>query len=187
MGTKGATNSQDTVVGTITSNVIKTAKVPVFAIPQTVEYKDFKNIVLSEDFEQHDMGAIKMIKELSDQFNAHVYLLHINEAKDMYDHNRQHNYPMIKFFTRYYENFSFSFTDHDLNKFACIENFIETKKIDLVCMIVRPKEISGHNFEQSLINYVALDAKIPLLTFPKEMQQSLDDLIVLKRPKNFID
>ena len=125
-----------------------------------------------------------MIKQLSDLFKAHVYLLHINEAKDMYDHNRKHNYPMIKFFTHHYDNFSFAFTDHTLNKFTSLENYIESNDIDLVCMIVRPKEISGHDFEQNLINFVALNAKIPLLTFPKEMEQSLDNLTILKRSDN---
>lgn len=181
MGTKGATNSEKAKYGTITSNTIINAKVPVFAIPSDVTFKAFKNIMIAEDFEQHDTKAIKQVKEIADFFQAHVYVLHVNEAKDLYSEKRKQNYSKIKFASRNYDNFTFEFCNHESSKFNSFETYIEEKNIDLVAMFVRPSIIAQHQFDHSLTNYMALAAEVPLLTFPKETQHSIPKTIAYKR------
>ncbi len=165
MGTKGATNSEDLKMGTVTSNIIAKSKVPVLAIPAEAVYQDIQKIALAEDFEKADTEPIELIKQIAKLFNAYLSVLHISEVKDNINQVRTQNYYKIKHQNvRDLANVSFDVVN-GRDKVLALDQFIEDENVDLLAMVSRnPKTAQT----ESLLGQMVLHADIPILAFPNQ-------------------
>lgn len=81
MGTQGTSGALDTFIGSITSNVIDSAKIPVLAIPEGFDFEDIKNVTFAWDKGTVSDSAISSLRSFGESFNLPVNVLHISDKK----------------------------------------------------------------------------------------------------------
>jgi len=160
MGTKGASKLLDRMWGSVTSNVIKSAKVPVLAIPNNAEYRDFKKIVYATDFDAKDEIVLKKIEAFRDMFNANVSVLHVGQNDNEKEIHRKKG--MLDSLGE--SNIVHSLLLYEVDQESVvegIESFIENNDLDLLVMLTH----DNYWFHKSVTKRIALKTEIPILVY----------------------
>lgn len=79
MGTQGTSGAMDTFIGSITSNVIDNAKIPVLAIPEGFDFDDVTNVTFAWDKGNVSSVAIASLKSFGESFDLPINVLHISD------------------------------------------------------------------------------------------------------------
>jgi K+-sensing histidine kinase KdpD len=66
IGTKGASGLREVLIGSVTSNLMKTSGCPVIAVPENYKYSRPKNIVFAADLRKAESSqSLKALSELA--------------------------------------------------------------------------------------------------------------------------
>lgn len=79
MGTKGSSGLKSVFLGSYTSNIMKSSKCPVLAIPSVSKFKIPKKITFASNYKPNELVAIKSLLELNKIFNAKIKILHVDK------------------------------------------------------------------------------------------------------------
>lgn len=83
MGTLGASDIAEKILGSTAAAVSKKSEIPVMVVPGHAVFKGFKQIGLATDLEAApDSRALHYIKALCAQFASKLTLLHVRESED---------------------------------------------------------------------------------------------------------
>ena len=91
MGTRGKSQKDMDLIGSVTGEVIEVNKVPVLAIPENVPFEDLseaKNIAFATSFNQRDLVALDEFMEIIKPYNAHIHLFNISTSKNEWNEIR---------------------------------------------------------------------------------------------------
>ncbi len=91
MGTRGKSQKDMDLIGSVTGEVIEVNKVPVLAIPENVPFEDLseaKNIAFATSFNQRDLVAFDEFMEIIKPYNAHIHLFNISTSKNEWNEIR---------------------------------------------------------------------------------------------------
>ena len=77
MGSKGKSNLEDKLFGSVASTVILESGIPVLVIPSDCSYSDFKSIIFTTDYRDHDLEALQYTIDFAALFDAKITILHI--------------------------------------------------------------------------------------------------------------
>jgi len=77
MGTQGATNAIDKMLGSVTSQVIQESQVPVLAIPNGTHYTPINRIAYATDFQAKEEKAVGQLGEMARSLGASVAAVHV--------------------------------------------------------------------------------------------------------------
>ncbi|MFT4523655.1 MAG: nucleotide-binding universal stress UspA family protein [Bacteroidia bacterium] len=89
MGTKGATNAMDVMMGTTASAVASKASVPTLVVPEKAEFEEFKKAAYATDYTKDTDQNLARFLEFMAPFNAKCMAVHI--LKDSVDSNEMLN------------------------------------------------------------------------------------------------
>lgn len=79
----------ETIFGSFEEDIFKNAKPPILAIPQNIEFKEFKNIVFPTDLNQDYINQFKLMWPTVKNLNHRISFLHVmNHEKKNY-HSKQ--------------------------------------------------------------------------------------------------
>ncbi|NNC95663.1 MAG: universal stress protein [Chitinophagales bacterium] len=163
MGTKGS-DSTDSAIGSVTSEVIKEAERPVLAVPKQAGYKPIKKVVYCIDYEGYDKPTINSLASFAGHFDAEIVVVHINSEPQYFDSSRWTNFQRMVNDAYDYENMRFEFLNHE-DILKGIDEYIEGKDIDLIAMLTRNYHLLDRVFPSSMTRSMVLKTKIPLLAF----------------------
>ena len=82
MGTKGSSGIKDKLIGSNAASVLKTIKLPVFAIPTNYNKAAINQICFSYDGAAVDQNDVKLMLEVAKQHELPIKVLHVNLKND---------------------------------------------------------------------------------------------------------
>ena len=91
MGTRGKSQKDMDLIGSVTGEVIEVNRVPVLAIPENVPFtdlRDAKNIAFATSFNQRDLVAFDEFMEIIKGFDLNIHLFNISTSNDEWNEIR---------------------------------------------------------------------------------------------------
>ncbi|MBK9150091.1 MAG: universal stress protein [Saprospiraceae bacterium] len=162
MGSTGEGDAFKKVFGSLSTDMIKSAKCPLFIIPPGATYQTPKSVVFASGSVKTDSNNIFDTAKMCSKFGADLKVLHVHTGENEYDEQAVHemlkaNFPVLNFDIRIIRAekildglaLCLKETDHDIVAFTKVHrNFL------------------AELFHESISEHFALYSKKPLLIFP---------------------
>lgn len=165
MGTHGASGLQRAFLGSNAYSVVKNVNCPVIALPEDADITKMKKIAMSGDYKKTPAAhCIEPIIALSQAFFAHIYIIHIDQDKNL-DHDEV---EMAKSLQKYLKKVKHSFhfkRDYDVEE--GLLSFVKEEKIDLLTMISRHHSFLDRIGHASETKKMIMDIPMPLMIMPE--------------------
>ena len=165
MGTRGKSQKDMDLIGSVTGEVIEVNKVPVLAIPENVPFEDLsevENIAFATSFNQRDLVAFDEFMEIIKPYNVHIHLFNISTSKDEWNEIRLTG--VNEYFKRQYPEAHITHTvlaDGDL--LLAIEKFVRDEHIDVIALSTYRRNILARMFNPSIARKMLFHTDTPLL------------------------
>ena len=164
MGTKGASNMIDRWFGTTAQTVIKTAKCPVWIIPNRTHIHFPKKILYAADFQEDEIVATHKVLGMAKPLEADCKVVHIH---DYFEENT------AKIIQRKINNLQYAFDEENVSFknvnyvdiIQGLENYIHSYKPDVLALAVHEKSFLSKIFDASVSKHFIQEAKLPMFTF----------------------
>ncbi len=164
MGTKGESNFEDTILGSITSNVIRKSNKPVLAVPEGTSFNGINKIAFATNYDEGDKDAIHKLLEITQNFpDAQIKALHVRAEDENDEQNANQLKEMIKN-EPYGDRVTLDSVESD-NVEEGINQYIEENNVDIVAMLMRNMGFIRRMFDPSLTRKMAFHTNVPLLVF----------------------
>jgi nucleotide-binding universal stress UspA family protein len=161
MGTRGASGLRKYVMGSNTTSVIEVSHVPVLAVPELGDFKNFKNVVYATDL-QHTQQELKRLIPYLEKFGSKVHLIHVTSS--------------LKEVSNLEKKISAIVEKAGLQNVICkvmvnkkideaIEHYVSVSNADLLAMFTHDLSFFEKLFDRSMTRKMAFHSKIPLLAF----------------------
>ncbi len=167
LGMHGADESFQKLIGSVTEKVIEYAKVPVLAIPEKFQYKEFDEIevLYATNFEMSDFKAIRKLLTLLYPFKLKLKCLHFCKNEITND-IKQKVSNFQSYFTQNYPQFEVFCDVIVANQpQKGILEYIEKQKIDMVSLTTHRRSIFESIYNPSITKKILQKIEIPLLVF----------------------
>lgn len=165
MGTRGKSQKDIDLIGSVTGEVIEVNRVPILAIPENVPFNDLadvKNIAFATSFNQRDLIAFDEFMELIKDYPFHIHLFNISTSKNEWNEIRLTG--IREYFRKQYPNANISYTvlaDGDL--LLAIEKFVRDEYIDIIALSTYRRNILARMFNPSIARKMLFHTDTPLL------------------------
>ena len=158
MGTQGASGFLETFIGSTANAVIQSSETPVLVIPNEAKFKAPQRMVFAVDTQEiATLNSLKTPFSICRQFNTHLYVFHLEEG--IYDPGID---PLAsEVFDTVDWSFNYEISSQSIKD--SIDNYVEEKQADMLCMIRRNRGFWGNLFHVSTTRREAFESKIPLL------------------------
>jgi len=159
MGTQGANDFVEKVIGSRTSTMIKKVECPVLAIPKRSRFQNPGKIVLAVDNgKELSEVVLKPLIEIAEKFNSKVLLLHVTDDDEK---NKPLNKEKV---SQYFKNVEHSYhTIYSENIPDGIEKFVKEQNASMLAMITYKLNLFKRIFHKSITKKMTLHTEIPLL------------------------
>jgi len=162
MGTLGASNLGKQMMGSTTSQLIKTADTPILAIPRSAHYSDINNVVVAVDaLTMSVLDTLNPMIKLVQKTSLNVELVHISNQQIHTDID-----PTIK---DYLNDLAIPFNYTKVQSDQIMESILEfahEKGNSVLCLVSRKRGWFENLFHSSVSQQVALKSDLPLLILP---------------------
>lgn len=166
MGTKGASKDKETLFGSNTIHVIKKAKCPVLAIPESFDFEAPREILFPTDYKiDYQLKALKPLVEIANMYNPRVNILHVYDGYELSEDQEQNKLKLNDYFNKtahLFHNVSNQYITDAIKKFQL------RAKINLLVMMNHGHSFFEKLFSKSAIYQIVLHLNIPLLVIPTE-------------------
>lgn len=159
MGTQGASRLKEFFIGSNTSGVMTSTKVPILVIPKGAIYHPIKQVIFPVDeYNISDYDLLKPLLKITEKYHAQINILHMASEKMVKNLDREN----IEFFFKDIPHSYFTkATTDDYNKI--INEFTYNQKGDLLCMIRRKHGFWKSIFHKSMTSKSIFNSPAPLL------------------------
>ncbi|WP_047414617.1 universal stress protein [Cellulophaga sp. Hel_I_12] len=162
MGTKGATNAKDLILG---SNTVKTMEkitaCPVLAIPENTQFSPLKEIVFPTDYKtSYKRKEMNYLIEIAKLHSASIRVLHIKKENKLTT-AQEDNKQLLEAILSVVEYSFHVLSDTDLSE--GITSFVESRNSDMIAFINRKHFFFGNIFSKPLVKEIGYDAITPIL------------------------
>ncbi|MDH8702131.1 nucleotide-binding universal stress UspA family protein [Dysgonomonadaceae bacterium PH5-43] len=166
MGTRGKNQKDIELIGSVTAEVLDTAKVPLFAIPEDTHFSKFsevKRIAFGTNLDQKDLVVVDSLFKIFNTYDIEYYLFHIT-------HKREDTWNEIKlagikeYFKKQYPEIKINYNIIDGNDFVLnMEKFIRDYKIDIISLSKHKRNIFARLFNPSIARRMLFHTDTPIL------------------------
>ncbi len=166
MGTKGAANIIDKLIGSTTLGILEESKRSLLIVPNLVENDEIKQIGYAAALTNKDEKVIKSILSFSKFLYAKLHCIHANKGLSE-EGQKVYNKLANKF--RHEKNtgrISFSLIPNS-SVFSTLNDYIKKHSIDLMVMLSSDKKFIKELFVGSMSKKIALNSEIPTLIYHK--------------------
>ena len=165
MGTRGKSQKDMDLIGSVTGEVIEVNKVPVLAIPENVRFNDLseaKNIAFATSFNQRDLVAFDEFMEIVKGYDIQTHLFNISTSKNEWNEIRLTG--VREYFQKQYPDANITYSvlaDGDL--LLAIEKFVRDEQIDVIALSTYRRNILARMFNPSIARKMLFHTDTPLL------------------------
>lgn len=164
MGTQGATGAKEVFMGTHTVHVIRTANVPVLAIPNGYRFKEIHSIVFPTDFTvPYDEEALQYLVGLTRRIKAKLIVQHVKEEYELSEEQKKNKKALAKFFVSI--EHTFEEVKGQLMPNAIL-HYVEKHKSGLLVMKNRKHTFLERLLSQTNVDAIGYHTKFPYLVLP---------------------
>ncbi|WP_430811380.1 MULTISPECIES: universal stress protein [unclassified Carboxylicivirga] len=167
MGTRSKGDTIKELLGSVTSDVVKNARVPVLAVPaqSTIDSNSISNVLFLSDFDSCDYRSLHKLIRLISPFKTQVFAAHFKTSPpDKWDKKRLEE--MRLYCQQTYRNYTINFgfiTDEDF--IGGLDSFINENRIDLIAMTRHKRNMISKLLHPSITRKILFHTDIPLLVF----------------------
>lgn len=165
MGTRGKSQKDIDLIGSVTAEVIERSRVPVLAIPENTSFTDFnevKRIGFMTNFDQRDLISFDSFINALKPFDFSISLIHLSDDKDAWNEVKlagikdyfQKQYPTLNI------NYDVVENDNFLNN---LDGYIKTHKIDIVAIASYRRNIFSRLFNPGFARKMIFHSDTPML------------------------
>jgi nucleotide-binding universal stress UspA family protein len=167
MGTKGASGAVEFLIGSNTEKVIRTAKCPVLAIPESTPATfEPKKIVLPTTLFHDQLAVFQQLSACQLHFPFQVLILYMNNPAGLENNEEINNQIQLLVKNSGLTNVESNVTATTFNEEATILKMAEEYNADMVVMGTHQRRGLSHLLFGSLTEDAANHAKIPVLGVP---------------------
>lgn len=165
MGTRGKSQKDMDLIGSVTGEIIEVNKVPVLAIPENVPFQNLseaKDIAFATSFNQRDLVAFDKFMELIKGYDFRIHLFNISTSKNEWNEIRLTG--VREYFKKQYPEADISYTvlaDGDL--LLAIEKFVRDEHIDIIALSTYRRNLLARMFNPSIARKMLFHTDTPLL------------------------
>ena len=159
MGTRGKSQKDIDLIGSVTAEIIDRSRTAVLAIPENTPFKEFnevKRIAFLTNFDQRDLIAFEA------SFHFSVSLIHLAESKDTWNEIKlagikdyfQKQYPGLEI------HYDVVMND---NLLKGLDQYIKDNQIDIITLTSYKRNIFARLFNPSIARKMIFHSDTPLL------------------------
>jgi len=167
MGTRSKGETIKELLGSVTSDVIKNANVPVLAVPadSTVDVDKISHVLFVTDFSDTDYRSFHKLIRLIAPFQTKIYAVHFKAVEpDRWDKKRLEE--MRLYCHQTYRNYQIEFDFITGDEFIeSLDTFILDNSIELIAMTRRKRNMISKILHPSITRKILFHTDIPLLVF----------------------
>lgn len=167
MGTRGSSERDLDLIGSVTAEVIEGSRTPIFAIPDDAPDKhlsEMNKIAFLTNFREREFVAFERLMKLIGDRQIEVYILHISKKDDLWNEIKlsgmknylKEKYPLLEIHYKLLDS------ANDRLEVA-IDNFVKENQIDMISMSSSRRNIFARMFNPGLARRVIFHSKTPLL------------------------
>jgi nucleotide-binding universal stress UspA family protein len=171
MGTRGASQKEKDMIGSVTAEVLDECRFTVLSVPDCANadvVTDINNVMFFSNLDQSDILAIDSLCRLFPDSNATVTIIVIPPKKRLLrTQSRANADTLLKYCNDHFDQFKFDLKT--LNSERILEDFNKleaSKSIDLFIIPNKRKNIFTRLFNPTLAHKILLHADIPMLVIP---------------------
>ncbi|MCI4667346.1 MAG: universal stress protein [Bacteroidia bacterium] len=161
MGTEGAANLMERWLGSVSSQVIERADIPVLVVPKDFKNKEIDNIVYATNFEEPGLNFPDEVILLRDKLKSKLTCLHIRSLSEQKEDSYTSQLDLIKELTK--ENGVSYKILHGVNPWEGIQDYLEEEHVDLLVMFTHHHSLIEKLLNGSLTRKAILLSKVPIL------------------------
>ena len=166
MGTRKKHDFMDRVLGTTSSIVLKTSKIPTILIHQSTNYEPIKNITFAFDATTDLGDAIKKFDTINGHIKANTNFVHVNKkGEDLTNPKKTIIELLVENHQAAYTFSIKTLENEDIR--AGITQFFISEKANLLVLVSRNKAIFKSIFKKSISKHLAQSLILPVLIIPE--------------------
>lgn len=164
MGTRGKSQKDIDLIGSVTAEVIEASHTPLIALPEKTHLSDFgevKNLAFFTNFSQRDLVAFESMMSILKFYKPKVFLTHISSKRDAWDEIKLEG--VNSYFKKQYPDVEFDYgilNGNELNE--DIERYIHAKKIDVLAIPTSKRNIFARMFNPSIARKMLFHTNTPI-------------------------
>lgn len=160
MGTSGADNWFENLVGTNTGSLILDVNVPVLTVPENTKFKEIQTVGFTTRFRDKDQIALESVLKFSKTFNSKVKCLYVKtENSDVSEET------IDKWRTKFTTNNVQFYIVYDDDVEGAVNDFLVSQEIDVLAMLTYKRSFFQKIFHSSMTKKMAQNLTIPVLAF----------------------
>jgi nucleotide-binding universal stress UspA family protein len=165
MGTRGKSQKELDLIGSVTGEIIELTKTPVLAIPENVPFASLDkagNIAFATSFNQHDLIAFDNFINMIKPYNPDIHLFNISTS-----HNEWNEIRLGGIREYFRKQYPFARIEHtvldDGDLLLAIEKFVRDKQIDIIALPTHKRNILTRMFNPGITRKMLFHTDTPLL------------------------
>ncbi len=165
VGTKGASQIKEFLLGSTPKNLIQKSSCPVLAVPATSDVTSLKKIVYATDFEQADIFAINNLAKIAKKFDAEIKVIHITTQKEYLGEEQMEWFKeMLREKVDYVKlGFDLIFSDAVFEELVW---YLEKNEADMLAMLERKESTFYQKYlQRNMVKKMVKSIHVPLLSF----------------------
>lgn len=166
MGTKGAANFLDKLVGTNTADFIKVAACPVLAIPSQAKYAGIRNIAYASDFEDEEKIFLQQLFGFAGSFDCNVSIVNIFTGDEPQDLAQN---PTVREILQDFPDqnyYIFQISKDDV--IEGLHEYMKEKRTDVLAVSIHERTFFEVLFHKSISKQLIYHTALPLLALPEK-------------------
>lgn len=165
MGTVGASNAWENLVGSVTYSMAQQAEQPLWIVPHAVRFDSLRQFAYFADLEGDEVSCINQVINLGEQLRMGTKVVHVSKP-DEDDYSQAE--AMIDAFEVSYANDRVTFQNLMYDSVEQgVEAYTHRHWPDAIVLAHRNRGLIGKLFHKSMIRVLALTTKRPLLIIQK--------------------
>ena len=174
-GTKGESPVKELLFGGTTKALVKRSPVPVFAVPEYADLKDYDRVLYTSDFREADLKALQDLVEWVRPFEPEIKVLHMSTDNEF---KRLEKIEWFKELIK--ENVSYPAISCELvladDVFNTLNKYMTENDFDLLVMLEKERNgIIDKIFHEDLVKKMEFRTWIPLLSYNEHYLSITDD------------
>jgi nucleotide-binding universal stress UspA family protein len=164
MGTRGKSQKDIDLIGSVTAEVIEASHTPVIALPENTHFSNFnqvKNLAFFTNFSQRDLLAFESMISVLKFYKPKIFLTHISNKRDTWDEIKLEG--VNSYFKKQYPDIEFDYgilNGNELNE--DVERYIRAKKIDVLAIPTSKRNIFARMFNPSIARKMLFHTNTPI-------------------------
>lgn len=174
MGTKGAGNFTNAILGSNTAKIIEKSACPVIAVPEEAAFKGIEKITYATLYHQSDVKALEALVDIFKIFDAKITVLHVS---DSFESRELENAKFKEFREDVLEKISYNKLHFQILRSedveTALEEYINEGKVDMLVMSAHHRDFLDKLFGKSVTKHMVYHTSIPLMVFHHNKDSSI--------------